>query len=560
VKLLPLNVLCGAALILSQSSRPVIAQPSGEWNRQSLAVLQTAQLDSGAPVFRINAREVLVDVIALSGRGQPVLDLTPADLHVAEAPEADHDAKDNREQRDAPAERGTITSLQIFDPNAAQTSDKDASGGVQIAASCLERSTMHYRLAFHAGPDAWRSGYHRVAITTMRRGVRLFYPHKYYVGLTEPPAKPPVVGSRAVDKLLLQASCYYPATPPSIALRVKFIDTGRTDVLRYSVAIDANSLSFVTLQGSERNVGIDRRAELDYGICTFDNKGLPIDFFHAPVDQVLTSAEYARALDRGFPHVLEFPAPNHLALTRFVVRDRATGNLGAEDVLFPMREPAPPMQASPAAAQTASDLQTAEGWRNLDWAIDGGPQPTLIMRPPPGPIGSFGSIVRAPNSFCGDVFEFPRTYLSLPDFRELDPIGSIYTAALDVPDQQFSNTTGIPGVTPRTNLFGIDYHGVLWVEVAGEYQFLMLSDDGAILRIDDQKVIDLDGLHMAKPASGKIRLSTGPHAIEVPYYQGAVNAVALELWVKSPGERAWTLFDLNDYAPPASNAGPPASR
>lgn len=525
---------------------------------------QAARLDSSIPVFHINGREVLVDVIALSGRGEPVLNLTPAEFQVSQAPETVRDAMDQGEQRHISPAQGTIVSLQIVDPNAARSSDNEPGSGVQIAASCLERSTAHYRLAFRAGPDAWRSGYHAVTITTTRRGVRLFYAHKYYVGLTEPPAKPLNVDSRAVDKLLLQAACYYPATPPSIALRATFIDTGQIDVLRYSVTLDTNAISFAARQETGPNVGIARRGAVDYGICTFDNQGLPIAFFHAPLDVVLTSPEYARALDRGFPHVLEFPAPQHLALTRFVVRDRATGNLGAVDILFPRREPTPPIQASPAAAETASDLKKIQGWLNLDWAQDNGyranqDQPPF-WQPPPGPIGSFGSIVRAPNAFCGDVYELPHSYLSLPGFRDFDPIGSIYTSALDVPDQQFSNTTGIPGVTPRTNLFAIDYHAVFWVEVPGEYRFLMLSDDGAILRIDDQKVIDLDGLHMATPGLGRIHLSAGPHAIEVPYYQGAVNAVALELWVKPPGERRWMLFDMHDYAPPSANEKVSASQ
>jgi hypothetical protein len=162
--------------------------------------------------------------------------------------------------------------------------------------------------------------------------------------------------------------------------------------------------------------------------------------------------------------------------------------------------------------------------------------------------------VAAPHAFCGDVYELPKQTPTLPDFRELDPIGSLFTAALDVPDQSFSNTNGIPGVTPRTNLFGIDYHGVFWIENPSEYQFLMVSDDGAILRIDDKRVIDLDGLHMAQGRFGSIHLDAGRHTIEVPYYQGAVNAVALELWVRIPGERSWALFDLRDYSEPAPDA------
>jgi hypothetical protein len=182
------------------------------------------------------------------------------------------------------------------------------------------------------------------------------------------------------------------------------------------------------------------------------------------------------------------------------------------------------------------------------------------MRPEPEPVGSFGSILPAPHSFCGDVYELPDGPQDLPDFRESDPIVSLYTSTLDVPDQIFSNATRIPGQPPGPIPFGIDYHGVLWVTIPGEYHFLLLSDDGAILRIDDKKLIDVDGLHPALPASARIHLDAGRHSIEVPYFENAEGAFALELWVKPPGAHSWTLFDMNDYAPPASDTGLAAPR
>lgn len=139
----------------------------------------------------------------------------------------------------------------------------------------------------------------------------------------------------------------------------------------------------------------------------------------------------------------------------------------------------------------------------------------------------------------------------LPDFREFDPIGSIYTYSLDVPNQNFVNTDGIPGVTPRTDLFGIDYHALFWIRNAGDCQFRMVSDDGAILWIDDRRLIDLDGLHIALGGNDHIHLDPGPHRMHVPYYQGAVTSVALLLWVLPPGEKEWQIFDLRNFAPPS---------
>jgi hypothetical protein len=504
--------------------------------------------------LRVTTREVLVDLIVLDRHNQPVLDLKPDDLQVSESAESEKKEKHKKREKRAIASAApeAITSLSIVDPNKAPSAAEEPRTGFRIMASCLERSTPHYLLAFHPGPDGWNSGHHRIAIATNRAGIKLFYRHEYYVGLATPATDHSILEREKVDKLLQQSACYYPVTPISIMLRARVINTGRTDVLRYLVSVDASSLSFLTLNSDSTGrglAGLDRRVELDYGTCNFDEHGQPLNYFHAPLEQMLTSADYARALDRGFPHILEFPASEHIAMTRVVLRDRATGNLGATDVVLQQANQPPTSQESPAATRTAADLKTYQDLLDIRWARDGHKQPSAWIPPAPGPIGSFGSIVPAPHSFCGDVYELPHASGSLPDFHELDPIGSIYASSLDVPNQSFSNTSGIPGVTPRTNLFGIDYHGTFLVRIPGEYQFLMASDDGAILQIDDRKVIDLDGLHSVNAASGHIQLDPGIHTIHVPYYEAAVDSVTLELWVRSPGTKEWVLFDLGDYSP-----------
>jgi PA14 domain-containing protein len=114
-----------------------------------------------------------------------------------------------------------------------------------------------------------------------------------------------------------------------------------------------------------------------------------------------------------------------------------------------------------------------------------------------GPIGSFGSVVPRPHSFCGDVYELQPDTSQLPDFRNLEPIGSIYTESLLVPDQIFVGTNGIPGVTDHTTWFGVDYRAAFWIRAPGKYEFKLTSDDGVLLQIDDQRIIDIDGLHPA---------------------------------------------------------------
>ena len=506
--------------------RPLIAaSAAGQTPAGEIAPNQDSQADSALTTLRVTTREVLVDLIALNRHNQPVLDLKPDELQVSEAAEPGPKKKHEKQSHNliAPVSVDPITSLSIFNPSDPISSQDDKRTGFRILASCLERSTVHYLLTFHPGPSGWTSGYHRIVITTSRPDTKLFHRHHYYVGLAAPAPDSLALKGETVDQLLQRSACYYPVVPLSIRLQARLIDTERTDVVRYLVSVDASSLSFLTLNkdSTGRNsAGLDRQVALDYGTCTFDESGKPTSYFHAPLEKVLASADYARALDRGFPHILEFSASAHTALTRIVVRDRATGNMGAADVMLPHVEAALPAKRS-------------------------------VL----GMIGSFGSIVPVPNSFCGDVYELREVSDKLPDFMELDPIGSVYTSSLHVPNQIFSNTTGIPGVTPRTDLFGIDYHASFWVRTPGEYQFRLASDDGAILQIDDDQIIDLDGLHQVNEASARMHLETGLHTIHVPYYQGAPISVALELWVKRPGANDWVIFDLRDYEAPTSEPG-----
>lgn len=382
-------------------------------------------------------------------------------------------------------------------------------------------------------------------VRTRRRGVLFFYRHSYFIGATEPlPAnRPDRLSAPRLAQLARQlhdAACYQPNPPPSIALHASLIDTGRTNTLRYSVTVDTSSLSYISLSD------LGRRVQLDYAVCNFDDQGRPVSYFTASVDTPLTPVDYARALSLGFPHILEFPKPPALELSRFVVRDLMTGNIGAVDVMDPFAGRTPPDAARLASLHAAEQLKAVKD--SGRWIL-----------PQQGPIGSFGSIVPRAHALCGDVYEIAGDTQRLPDFRELDPIASIYADALAVPNQIFTETAGIPGVTPRVAWFGIDYRGTFYVRRAGNYRFQMVSDDGALLQIDDRRVIDLDGTHMVRTAIGAIRLDAGFHTIHVPYFQGPVDEVALELWVKAPDED-WKIFDLRDFAAPDEGAdGQPAA-
>ena len=145
------------------------------------------------------------------------------------------------------------------------------------------------------------------------------------------------------------------------------------------------------------------------------------------------------------------------------------------------------------------------------------------------------------------VYHIRRNSTRLPDFSRLKPAGTIYTASLNIPPQDFRE--GFPGVTKRSEWFAIDYTGRFWIEHAGRYTFILTSDDGARLSLDDQLIVDNDGTHAPEDATGSAGLSRGIHRIRVSYFQGPRFQVALVLRVAPPGEPL-RIFSTDEFAPP----------
>ncbi|WP_260189683.1 family 16 glycoside hydrolase [Actinophytocola gossypii] len=76
--------------------------------------------------------------------------------------------------------------------------------------------------------------------------------------------------------------------------------------------------------------------------------------------------------------------------------------------------------------------------------------------------------------------------------------------------------------------------GNINVAEAGDYTFRLTSDDGSRLYIDDQLVIDHDGLHGEEPKDGTVTLTAGYHSLRVEYFEAGGEQV-LRLGWRPPG-------------------------
>jgi hexosaminidase len=84
--------------------------------------------------------------------------------------------------------------------------------------------------------------------------------------------------------------------------------------------------------------------------------------------------------------------------------------------------------------------------------------------------------------------------------------------------------------------YGIRLSGYLKVEADGYYQFAVESDDGSLLQIDDEVVVDNDGNHASRKVTGHIPLRQGFHKIKLLYFQSEDDAALRVSWGASGAE------------------------
>ncbi len=71
----------------------------------------------------------------------------------------------------------------------------------------------------------------------------------------------------------------------------------------------------------------------------------------------------------------------------------------------------------------------------------------------------------------------------------------------------------------RAEGFAVRLSGWIRVPTDGIWRFALTSDDGAVLRVAGEVVVDHDGAHAAEERRGRVGLRAGLHPIEVRYFQ-----------------------------------------
>ena len=149
-------------------------------------------------------------------------------------------------------------------------------------------------------------------------------------------------------------------------------------------------------------------------------------------------------------------------------------------------------------------------------------------------LGIFGTEVRPGHGLVGEVYVPGGAISRMPDFDSLVPVYTFVTANLDVPVRNYTQGFPTPKMQSVIENFAIRFRAELEINMPGVYVFELYSDDGSQLYIDGSLVVDNDGIHPAMSRRGRIRLGTGIHAVEVHYFQGPRQAIALQWFYQPP--------------------------
>jgi alpha-L-fucosidase len=158
---------------------------------------------------------------------------------------------------------------------------------------------------------------------------------------------------------------------------------------------------------------------------------------------------------------------------------------------------------------------------------------------------------------AASFFDGKQAYLTTErTFRKVDPIPAVEPVApeegLWMSTAPFSGSSlakadadgkaGTRGIATRIGVgqqhlerVRVRFSGFLRVPADDLYRFSLTSDDGSILRIAGQLVVDNDGLHGAIEKQGAIALQAGLHPIEVSWFNGTGGAELDLRWAR-PGQ------------------------
>lgn len=111
-------------------------------------------------------------------------------------------------------------------------------------------------------------------------------------------------------------------------------------------------------------------------------------------------------------------------------------------------------------------------------------------------------------------------FMKVADIAKSDPVRAGEVTTLTLPTDA------------KGDFFAVVFEGFIKIDKDGVYRLSTKSDDGSVLFIGEDLVVDNDGLHSTQEESGAVALRAGLHPIKVAYVE-ATGAETLEVNISS---------------------------
>src|SRR5262249_19550871 len=119
----------------------------------------------------------------------------------------------------------------------------------------------------------------------------------------------------------------------------------------------------------------------------------------------------------------------------------------------------------------------------------------------------------------------------LPNFSKLKPVAAGDAANFDLSPAK------------RREQFALRFEGTIELPTEGDYLFLIGSDDGSRLLIDDKLIVNNDGVHPFEQKRKKTKMTAGLHSVVVEYFEQA-GEESLQVDFEGPGMQQQPLATL----------------
>lgn len=122
---------------------------------------------------------------------------------------------------------------------------------------------------------------------------------------------------------------------------------------------------------------------------------------------------------------------------------------------------------------------------------------------------------------------------SMPDFSDLSPQTTGYAKEISLTQAE------------QVDAYALVFEGYIKIPTSDIYTFTLLSDDGSLLYIDDELVVNNDGQHQTRRVSGQTGLATGYHPIKIEFFEAGGGEELSVFWANSTSrEEALTSKSL----------------